>query len=64
MSLKSVTMLQRWTKEWLALLSTDTELADEDIARIYGKRWGIDFDAIIDAALQCVDLSKNKLAIT
>lgn len=29
-------------KDWLALLSTDIELADEEIVRIYGKRWDIE----------------------
>jgi len=27
---------------WLALLSTDTKLSDEEIVRIYGKRWDIE----------------------
>lgn len=30
------------SKKWLALLSTDLELTDEEIIRIYGKRWGIE----------------------
>ena len=29
-------------RRWLALLSTDTELSDEEIVRIYGKRWDIE----------------------
>jgi len=29
-------------RKWLALLSTDTTLADEEIVRIYGKRWDIE----------------------
>ena len=29
-------------REWLALLSTDTNLTDEEIIRIYGKRWDIE----------------------
>jgi len=29
-------------KNWLALISTDTNLADEEIIRIYGKRWNIE----------------------
>ena len=42
----------RRKKDWLALLSTDTGLADEDIVGIYGKRWDKeiqcrDFDALI-----------------
>jgi len=30
------------SKKWLALLSTDLELTDEEIIRIYGKRWDIE----------------------
>jgi len=30
------------SKKWLALLSTDLELTDDEIIRIYGKRWGIE----------------------
>ncbi|BAF58570.1 hypothetical protein PTH_2669 [Pelotomaculum thermopropionicum SI] len=30
------------SKKWLALLSTDLELTDEEIIRIYGKRWSIE----------------------
>jgi hypothetical protein len=29
-------------KDWVAFLSTDTSLSDEEIARIYGKRWEIE----------------------
>lgn len=29
-------------KDWLAILSTDTSLSEEDIIRIYGKRWDIE----------------------
>lgn len=29
-------------KKWLALLTTDTELPDEEVVRIYGKRWNIE----------------------
>ena len=28
-------------KDWLAIISTDTSLSEEEIIRIYGKRWGI-----------------------
>lgn len=28
-------------KDWLALISTDTNLSEEEIIRVYGKRWGI-----------------------
>jgi SRSO17 transposase len=29
-------------REWLAILSTDVQLTDEEIVRIYGKRWDIE----------------------
>ncbi len=33
---------RRSRKKWLALLSTDTELPEEEVIRIYGKRWNIE----------------------
>ena len=30
------------SRQWLALLSTDIELSEEEIVRIYGKRWDIE----------------------
>jgi len=30
------------SRKWLALISTDTTLSDEEIIRIYGKRWDIE----------------------
>lgn len=33
---------RRAKKKWLAVLSTDTELPDEEVVRIYGKRWNIE----------------------
>jgi hypothetical protein len=33
---------RRTKKKWLALLTTDTELPDEEVVRIYGKRWSIE----------------------
>jgi len=32
----------RHKRDWLAILSTKTDLADEEIVRIYGKRWDIE----------------------
>lgn len=29
-------------KDWLAIVSTDTELSEDEIIRIYGKRWDIE----------------------
>lgn len=33
---------RRAKKKWLAFLTTDTELPDEEVIRIYGKRWNIE----------------------
>jgi hypothetical protein len=33
---------RRQRRRWLALLTTDTELSDEEVVRIYGKRWNIE----------------------
>lgn len=33
---------KRQRKKWLALLSTDIDLPDEEVVRIYGKRWNIE----------------------
>ena len=30
------------SRKWLTLLSTDTNLSEEEIIRIYGKRWDIE----------------------
>jgi len=39
---KVVFVRDRRKKDWLALLSTDIELADTEIVRTYGKRWDIE----------------------
>jgi hypothetical protein len=39
---KIVFVRDRRKKDWLALLSTDIDLADTEIVRIYGKRWDIE----------------------
>lgn len=39
---KIVFVRNRNGRGWLALLSTDTTLADEEVVRIYGKRWDIE----------------------
>jgi len=39
---KIVFVRDRSKKSWLGLLSTDTELADEEIVRLYGRRWDIE----------------------
>lgn len=33
---------QNKAKSWLAIISTDITLSDEEIIRIYGKRWDIE----------------------
>lgn len=39
---KIVFVRHRHKRDWLAVLSTDTALTDEEIIRIYGKRWDIE----------------------
>ena len=39
---KIVFVRHRHKRDWLAVLSTDLELADAEIIRIYGKRWDIE----------------------
>lgn len=39
---KIVFVRNRCKKDWLALLSTDTQLVDAEVVRIYGKRWDIE----------------------
>lgn len=39
---KIVFVRDRSKKSWLALLSTDTTLADEEIVKLYGRRWDIE----------------------
>jgi hypothetical protein len=41
-SVKIVFVRDRRKSDWLALLSTDIELADTEAVRIYGKRWDIE----------------------
>jgi hypothetical protein len=54
---KLVFVRDKRKKDWLALLSTDTHLADEDIVRIYGKRW--DIEVFFKMAKQHLKLSKE-----
>jgi hypothetical protein len=39
---KIVFVRHRQKRQWLAILSTKVDLADEEIVRIYGKRWDIE----------------------
>ena len=40
--IRIVFVRHRHKRQWLAILSTKIDLADEDIVRIYGKRWDIE----------------------
>ena len=54
---KLVFVRDRRKKDWLAILSTDTKLADEEIVRIYGKRW--DIEVFFKMAKQHLKLTKE-----
>jgi len=54
---KVVFVRDRRKKDWLALLSTDIHLPDEDIVRIYGKRW--DIEVFFKMAKQHLKLAKE-----
>ena len=54
---KLVFVRDRRKKDWLALLSTDIDLADEDIVRVYGKRW--DIEVFFKMAKQHLKLAKE-----
>ncbi len=41
-SARLVFVRDRRKRDWLALLSTDTSLAEADVVRLYGKRWDIE----------------------
>lgn len=44
-------------KDWLAILSTDTSLSEEEIIRIYGKRW--DIEVFFKTCKSCLKLVKE-----
>lgn len=54
---KLVFVRDRHQKGWLALISTDLELSNEDIVRIYGKRW--DIEVFFKMAKQHLKLAKE-----
>jgi hypothetical protein len=54
---KLVFVQDRRKKDWLALMSTNLELADEEIIRIYGKRW--DIEVFFKMAKQHLNLAKE-----
>jgi hypothetical protein len=54
---KIVFVRDRRKNDWLALLSTDVHLSDEEIVRIYGKRW--DIEVFFRMAKQHLKLAKE-----
>lgn len=54
---KLVFVRDRHKKDWLTLISTDLELSNEDIVRIYGKRW--DIEVFFKMAKQHLKLAKE-----
>lgn len=56
-SAKLVFVRDRRKKDWLVILSTDTELSDADIVRTYGKRW--DIEVFFKMAKQHLKLAKE-----
>ncbi|WP_372683673.1 transposase, partial [Desulfosarcina sp.] len=56
-NVKLVFVQDRRKKDWLALMSTDLELASEEIIRIYGKRW--DIEVFFKMAKQHLKLAKE-----
>jgi hypothetical protein len=54
---KLVFVRDRHKKDWLALISTNLELSNEDIVRIYGKRW--DIEVFFKMAKQHLKLAKE-----
>ena len=54
---KLVFVRDRRKKDWLALISTDIDLSNEDIVRIYGKRW--DIEVFFKMAKQHLKLAKE-----
>jgi len=41
MAVRILFVQDRKSKNWLALLTIDLKLSEEEIVRIYGKRWDI-----------------------
>jgi len=54
---KLVFVRDKRKKDWLALISTNLELPNEDIVRIYGKRW--DIEVFFKMAKQHLKLAKE-----
>ena len=49
-------------KDWLVIVSTDTELSEEEIIRVYGKRW--DIEVFFKACKSCLNLVKEYRGIS
>ncbi len=56
-SARIVFVRNKHKKDWLALLSTDTNLGEADVVRIYGKRW--DIEVFFRTVKQHLDLEKG-----
>ncbi|GAB6111886.1 hypothetical protein JCM14713_16440 [Desulfomicrobium salsuginis] len=54
---KLVFVRNKHKKDWLAVLTTDLTIADEDVVRIYGKRW--DIEVFFRTAKQHLELEKG-----
>ena len=57
LNVKLVFVQDRRKKDWLAVMCTDLELANEEIIRIYGKRW--DIEVFFKMAKQHLKLAKE-----
>lgn len=56
-NVKLVFVRDKRKKDWLAVMSTDVELSNEDVVRIYGKRW--DIEVFFKMAKQHLKLAKE-----
>ncbi|MFP4398108.1 MAG: transposase, partial [Desulfonatronovibrio sp.] len=54
---KIVFVRDKRKKDWLALLTTDTDLPNEEVVRLYGKRW--DIEVFFKMSKQHLGLEKN-----
>ena len=48
-------------KDWIAFICTDTTLSEEEIIRIYGKRWQIEVFFMLNLIGECHSLSYDAL---
>ena len=59
---KIVFVRDRSKKSWLGILSTDTELSDEEIVRLYGRRW--DIEVFFKMSKSFLNLAKECQSVT